>query len=148
MTERSASTAELSVRVPRDKDAPALARDVVRTSFGAELPARQLFDLLVIVSELTTNALLHGVGDISLRVSVENGRASGEVVDEGNGFSGDVDGHGIDDIGRKGLLIVATLAERWGIHEGSSHVWFELAPPVEAKPLPRARRRPPRRMRA
>jgi hypothetical protein len=136
MTERSALAAELSVQVPRDRDAPAFARNLVRTSLGTELPTRQLTDLLVIVSELTTNALLHGVGEISLRVSVDNGRVSGVVLDEGNGFCGDVGDHGIDEIGKKGLLIVATLAERWGIHEGSSHVWFELAAAAQADLLP------------
>jgi anti-sigma regulatory factor (Ser/Thr protein kinase) len=136
MTERSALAAELSVQVPRGKDAPALARSAVRRSFAAELPTQQLDDLLVIVSELTTNAVLHGVGEIRLRVSVENSRASGEIVDQGRGFAGDVRDHGIDEFGKKGLLIVARLAERWGIHEGSSHVWFELASTMNASVSP------------
>jgi anti-sigma regulatory factor (Ser/Thr protein kinase) len=126
MIEPSAWAAELSLQVPRGIDGPAFARRVVQTSCAAELPAQQLADLLVIVSELTTNALLHGVGEITLRVSVENGRASGEVSDQGSGFARDVRDHGIDDVGKRGLLIVGTLADRWGIHERASHVWFEL----------------------
>jgi anti-sigma regulatory factor (Ser/Thr protein kinase) len=134
MTERSALAPELWVQVPRGTDAPAFARNLVQTSCAAELPAQQLADLLVIVSELTTNALVHGVGEIRLRVSVENGRASGEVLDQGSGFASDIPDHGIDHIGNKGLLIVATLADRWGIHEHSSHVWFELASAMNASP--------------
>jgi anti-sigma regulatory factor (Ser/Thr protein kinase) len=126
--------AELSVQVPRGRDAPAFARHAVQTLCVDELPAQQLADLLVIVSELTTNATLHGVGEIKLRVGVENGRVFGEVIDQGSGFASDVHHHGIKDIGRKGLLIVATLADRWGVHDGSSHVWFELASEAHQRP--------------
>jgi hypothetical protein len=38
---------------------------------------------------------------------------------------------GIEEIGGRGLEIVAALADRWGIHEGSSHVWFEMRLPVD-----------------
>jgi anti-sigma regulatory factor (Ser/Thr protein kinase) len=138
VTERSAAT-ELCVQVPRGRNAPAFARNVVERSYGDELPAQQLADLLVIVSELTTNATLHGVGEISLAVSVENGCVFGEVIDQGSGFVGDIGVHERDDVGRKGLLIVATLADRWGIHEGSSHVWFELATNDEREPVQRRR---------
>ncbi|HEV7883439.1 MAG TPA: ATP-binding protein [Solirubrobacteraceae bacterium] len=138
MTERSALAAGLSVRVPRGLDAPAFARHVAQTwCAGGELPAQQLDDLLVIVSELTTNATLHGAGQIELRVSVDNGCVFGAVIDQGSGFAGGVRDHGIDEVGKKGLLIVAALADRWGIHEGSSHVWFELASRDEGEPVDR-----------
>ncbi len=137
--------AELSVDVPRGTHAPALARGLVQSRFGEELPAQQLDDLLVIVSELTTNAALYGVGEIRLRVSVDDGRVYGEVVDEGVGFVREVRDRGIDEVGQKGLMIVAMLAERWGIHEGTSHVWFEVASGDESQAAaPRlATRRPP-----
>ncbi|HEV2060079.1 MAG TPA: hypothetical protein VGR11_12040 [Solirubrobacteraceae bacterium] len=76
--------AELSVDVPRGRGAPAVARKLARARFEQELPVRHLDDLLVIVSELTSNAVLHGAGDIRLRVSVENGRVYGELIDEGS----------------------------------------------------------------
>jgi two-component sensor histidine kinase len=123
---------ELAVDVPRGKHAAAVARKLAQTRFEDDLPAQQLDDLLVIVSELTTNAVLHGTGDITLRISsVEHGRVYGEVVDEGRGFANKVGVRGMDEVGGKGLLIVAALAEQWGIHEGSSHVWFELRPGVD-----------------
>ena len=34
--------------------------------------------------------------------------------------------HGVEEVRDRGLWLVATLANRWGIHDGSSHVWFEL----------------------
>ena len=27
-----------------------------------------------------------------------------------------------------GLHLVDQVAQRWGVHEGSTHVWFELGP--------------------
>lgn len=122
---------ELSVDLPRSEHAPAIARKLAQARYEEQLPARQLDDLLTIVSELTTNAVLHGAGEIRLRVNAESGRVYGEVVDDGGGFVGDVRNRGMEEIGKKGLLIVAALAEQWGIHEGSSHVWFELAPGLD-----------------
>ena len=122
---------ELSVDVPRGTHAATVARKLAQTRFAGHLPAQQLDDLLVVVSELTSNAVLHGAGEIRLRVSVEDGCVYGEVIDEGTGFVQDVHVRGIDDVGGKGLVIVAALAEQWGIHEGSSHVWFELTPRID-----------------
>ena len=30
------------------------------------------------------------------------------------------------DVGGWGLHLVQTLSKRWGVHEGSTHVWFEI----------------------
>lgn len=92
----------------------------------------------MIVSELTTNALLHGAGEIHLHALLEDGLVHGEVVDEGYGFERSVRRRGIGVVGGDGLNIVGALTRRWGIHEGSSHVWFVLAP--DAKPEPAAPR--------
>jgi anti-sigma regulatory factor (Ser/Thr protein kinase) len=106
----------------------------VREAFAGRVTARQLEDLLIIVSELATNALLYGRGEISLRVQLEDGVVRGEVVDEGGGFERAVAQHGIDAVGGKGLHIVGSLAGEWGIHDGSSHVWFELRPTEDSSP--------------
>ena len=49
-----------------------------------------------------------------------------EVIDQGKGFARTVRERGFDALGGWGLDLVETIASRWGIHEGSSHVWFEL----------------------
>jgi hypothetical protein len=41
----------------------------------------------------------------------------------------------VEDVGGRGLRIVGSLAERWGVHEGTSHVWFELSPSGDAEPV-------------
>jgi anti-sigma regulatory factor (Ser/Thr protein kinase) len=126
---------ELSFEVPRHEHGPALARGQVRDEFAGRVPQRQLDDLLVIVSELTTNALLYGSGEIRLRVQLEGGLLRGEVSDEGSGFERKVKRRGVDAVGGNGLEMVGALAGRWGIHEGSSHVWFELQPGDEREPV-------------
>ena len=35
---------------------------------------------------------------------------------------------GWDDVGGRGLGIVERMTRRWGIREGTTHVWFELDP--------------------
>lgn len=126
---------ELSFEVPRDERGPGLSRAAIRDSFGGQISTRELDDLQVIVSELTTNALLHGDGEIHLHVLLEDGLVHGEVVDEGHGFERSVRQRGMGAIGGDGLNIVAGLARRWGIHEGSSHVWFVLAPDPAPEPV-------------
>lgn len=139
--------AELTLDVPRTSQGSTLARNEVRDRLAGELAPAQLADLLLVVSELTTNAIEHGSGDIRLSVVIsDDGRVRGEVVDDGSGFAHDVDERGIDDVGGRGLLIVAALAQRWGVHEGTSHIWFELTAHSDrapANPQLGAERRPP-----
>jgi signal transduction histidine kinase len=76
-----------------------------------------------------SNAVVHGQGAIKLAVRVDGDRVQGEVIDEGGGFEHEVRERGSEDFTGRGLLIVAALSNRWGIHEGTTHVWFELAIP-------------------
>lgn len=126
---------ELSFDVPRHQSGPGLSRAAVRDRFAGRVSERELEDLRVIVSELTTNALLYGAGEIHLRVLLEEGLVSGEVIDEGSGFERAVAERGIHAVGGNGLHMVGVLAKRWGIHEGTSHVWFELAPDAPDAPV-------------
>jgi hypothetical protein len=80
-----------------------------------------------VVSELVSNAVVHGVGTIRLVLDVTDDAVRGEVVDEGVGFELEVRDRGVEAVGGRGLRLVGTLARRWGIHDGSSHVWFEIA---------------------
>jgi hypothetical protein len=50
-----------------------------------------------------------------------------EVVDEGHGFIPKARDKPATDVGGWGLHLVETLSRRWGVREGSTHVWFELA---------------------
>jgi hypothetical protein len=49
-----------------------------------------------------------------------------EISDRGEGFERARHERAPDAIGGFGLNIVDAVASRWGIHQGNSHVWFEI----------------------
>ena len=50
----------------------------------------------------------------------------GEVIDAGGGFEHVLREAGPYATSGRGLLIVDRLTTRWGVHEGTTHVWFEI----------------------
>jgi anti-sigma regulatory factor (Ser/Thr protein kinase) len=85
-----------------------------------------LCDAELIVSELVTNALLHGEGPITMRVCLNEDSLVVRVIDQGAGFERRLHRGDRAQIGRWGLKIVEDISSRWGVHEGTAHVWFEL----------------------
>jgi anti-sigma regulatory factor (Ser/Thr protein kinase) len=116
----------LSTNLPRSPDSVSAARRLVEGHTTA-LGARQREDAALMVSELVTNAVVHGVGAISLRIDDEPEAVRVEVADEGNVAlepSPEPGAHG-----GWGLRIVEQLSDEWGILEGSTKVWFRLRRP-------------------
>lgn len=114
------------LELPRDERAPAVARRAV-DELGAAWNAATLSDARLLVSELVTNSVRHGFGD-RITVDIDSDRAGVvrcEVIDDGTGFVP----RGRDDrlVGGWGLDLVEQIAQSWGVREGSTHVWFELA---------------------
>jgi anti-sigma regulatory factor (Ser/Thr protein kinase) len=126
---------DLSLDLPRDVTAASLARLAVRRRLAEDVDGETLGRLQIVVTELVTNAVLHGEGDIRLGLHVDEGRVTGEVVDGGGGFERDVRRHGTEALGGRGLTIVDALTAQWGVHEGTTHVWFQVDPaePIERK---------------
>jgi anti-sigma regulatory factor (Ser/Thr protein kinase) len=125
---------EFNLELPRLQTAGSMARSAVNERFGEPLGRDRVGELLLVVSELVTNAVLHGRGAITLKLRVDGDGIYGEVVDQGGGFEREVRERGPDEFNGRGLMIVDALSRRWGIHEGTTHVWFELAQPED---LPR-----------
>ena len=119
----------LEVELARDSVAPGDARRVLRNLCADHVEDDLLVDAELLVSELVTNALRHGRGDISLCARVDEDRLRVEVIDAGGGFTHDLRRSGFDRIGGWGLDIVDVVSSRWGVHGGTAHVWFELARP-------------------
>lgn len=121
------TTPEHQEFLPRDLAAPGAARRAVEQWFGALLDPDDLERVKLLTSELVTNAVVHGVGKITLHARLDDDRVLVEVVDEGHGFERTLHKRDFDEVGGRGLAIVDAEASRWGIHEGTTHVWFELA---------------------
>jgi len=126
MTAGAERRSSLTVRLPSDPAAGAAARRVLRTRFGHVVTGDTLDDVLLVVSELVSNAVLHGTGDIELRVAYDGRRVTGDVVDQGAGFVRPTHRRAHDHIGGNGLHIVDRVASVWGIHDDAAHVWFEI----------------------
>jgi anti-sigma regulatory factor (Ser/Thr protein kinase) len=125
--------------LPRIVDAPQAARRLVREWLPEDLDGETVQSAELLVSELVTNAVVHGRGRLILRGELDDDRLLVEVIDDGDGFERTVRQRGVDSVGGRGLAIVDALASRWGIHEGTTHVWFELERPgprlgVDRKP--------------
>ena len=120
-------TRRLTTQLPLERTAPRQARAEL-ADFDHGLPTERLCDAELLLSELVSNAVKHGDGDIAVIFERDEGRFRTEVVDQGNGFIAALrernDRH---TPGGWGLPLVQTLSDRWGAHEGSTHVWFEFA---------------------
>jgi anti-sigma regulatory factor (Ser/Thr protein kinase) len=121
-------TRRLTVELERAPTAPRLARAAF-ADFDDCLPAERRQDAELLLSELVSNAVKHGgEGDIGVTFERSDGRFRTEVVDQGDGFAAILRNR--EDVytpGGWGLPLVQTLSDRWGAHEGSTHVWFEFA---------------------
>ncbi len=113
----------LSTNLPRSTASITAARRLVN-GHTPSLDAQQREDAALMVSELVTNAVVHGVGAISLRIDAEADTVRIEVADDGNvalAPSPEPGAHG-----GWGLRIVEQLSDDWGVLEGSTKVWFRL----------------------
>jgi anti-sigma regulatory factor (Ser/Thr protein kinase) len=115
--------------LPRATDAPWIARRSVGDWLGAALQVDELQRAQLLTSELVTNAVLHGRGRIVLRADLNEVRVRVEVIDEGGGFEIELRQPDFEDLNGRGLLIVDAESNRWGLDEGTTHVWFELERP-------------------
>ena len=109
--------------LPRDPGAPRRARALLREHAGV-LDAERLDNAVLLISELVTNAVLHGTGEIRLIIDIDGEDARFAVADEGNGTPSVTETPGPD--GGWGLRLVGQLANRWGVLEERTQVWFEV----------------------
>jgi anti-sigma regulatory factor (Ser/Thr protein kinase) len=117
----------LSIDIPRDRTAPAAARRAVATLSGAVAPDL-IPDVTLLVSELVTNSVKYGgEGAVRLQIDADGPRKlRAEVIDQGANFVPVARDRPATEVGGWGLHLVQTLSNRWGVHEGSTHVWFEI----------------------
>jgi anti-sigma regulatory factor (Ser/Thr protein kinase) len=130
---------DLALNLPPDPSAPGLARAAAKRHLAGEVGPERLAELFLVISELVSNALAHGRGQVVFRLQLDEGIVRGEVIDQGGGFEHEIRERGPEDVSGRGLLLVEALTNRWGVHEGTTHVWFELTARPDASRRPRPR---------
>jgi anti-sigma regulatory factor (Ser/Thr protein kinase) len=121
-------------RRTRTLDAHAGAVSEARTWAAAVthglLGADQAHSLRLIVSELVTNALRHGLDGerIDLAVTPKPEFLCVQVTDDGPGLAPRPRALDTEDVGGYGLFFVEQLTRRWGVTRENrrTRVWFEL----------------------
>src|SRR3954447_20477967 len=126
---RRRATARATLDLPGDDGAPARARRMV----GDFLHAWRIEDgdvragALVVISELVTNAIVHGGGHVSLEVDCDRDRLRLSVLDGSSAVPQprgprQLEGHG------RGLRLVQAMSTRWGVDSRppGKRVWAEL----------------------
>ena len=110
-------------------EAPSEARNAVATFAAAHLPPAREPDLAVLVSEVVTNAIVHGDpgGVIEIRASRAADALRIEVTDQGPGLAPMPHATTSAPGGGFGLFLVEQLSRRWGLvrHSATTRVWFE-----------------------
>lgn len=122
----------LRMVLERGASAPAAARGAVfQLAERAGIAGRTRNTLLLLVSEVVSNAVLHSTGPaeepIELDAQVAAGAVRVTVTDAGEGFvPRERDPELVE--GGYGLYLLEKAADAWGVQDGPrTTVWFELA---------------------
>jgi anti-sigma regulatory factor (Ser/Thr protein kinase) len=94
-----------------------------------DLPTSLQEAIALMVSELSTNALVHASGDFDVDVDRTDGDIVISITDHGGGVPAVQSPPSHEPHGR-GLQIVAALSDDWGMRSGSGAgktVWFRLS---------------------
>jgi anti-sigma regulatory factor (Ser/Thr protein kinase) len=124
--------ATLELELKRDRRAPAVARAAASGRCeGLELSASLCHTLLLLVSEVVSNAVLHSSAPadtpIVFTTSVTEELIRVTVTDTGEGFTPRPRKPEATH-GGYGLYLLEKAAHRWGVDRaGGTRVWFELA---------------------
>jgi serine/threonine-protein kinase RsbW len=110
-----------TVNLPREAASVRAARKLIEIH-GVGLSAARLDDVGLMASELVSNALRHGRGVITIRITSGSDDVTVEVADEGHGEVAITPTPGV--FGGWGLRLVDELADAWGARQGRTRVWF------------------------
>jgi anti-sigma regulatory factor (Ser/Thr protein kinase) len=129
--------ATLELELKRDHQAPSVARAAASGRCeGLELCTSLRETLVLLVSEIVSNAVLHSSGPpdtpIVLTTSVTENAVRVTVTDTGDGFVPQQRKPEVTQ-GGYGLYILEKSARRWGVDRvGGTRVWFELPRTVQS----------------
>ena len=108
-------------------DSPAQARQWLR-SMLVDVAPQSIDDACLLVSELVTNAFIHGGGTPALRASLDADQLLLSVLDESSAPLVPRPSGAADETGGLGLTIVDRLTSAWGVDTvpGGKVVWAHM----------------------
>lgn len=119
-----------SAPFPADTDAPRQARWWLAGLLREHGLEHELHDVMVMVSELTTNAVKHAVGSFEVVAALtDDGERLRIEVHDADPTVPQVHWVPAGATSGRGLLIVETLSDAWGVtakEGGGKSVWFEV----------------------
>ncbi|OXM52492.1 ATP-binding protein [Amycolatopsis alba] len=124
-TRSEGTSTVVSLPLPVDVTAPAVARQAVRATLsGLGLDGPEVDDVLLATSELVTNAFEHGEKPDRLDVEYADGRLTLRVYDSGSGRPKLKEPSPMAARSR-GLQLVHALSDDWGFEpcKGGKYVW-------------------------
>jgi anti-sigma B factor antagonist len=127
----------VAIELEREPAAPSRARAEVREALAQHLDAADLSTVVLLTSELVTNAVVHPTrtvdATIGLEISVHEQGVRVEVEDSGEGFNPVAPKPSPTQRGGRGLFLVDRCAASWGAGRDEREpgarfcVWFEFA---------------------
>lgn len=121
--------ASASERLPADLRSAGEARNMVRSTLDGWTDESRVDDIVLCVSELVTNAIVHAASSPRVLVSVRPGLIHIEVSDASETLPVPREAELHDTSGR-GMSILSGFSDRWGSLRrsgGGKTVWFEVA---------------------
>ena len=117
-----------SLRLPWSLGSPAAARRHLYNELAGWASDGSVDAAVLLVSELVTNAVVHGHPELLLTVKVTDSLLRVEVIDGSPHLPVRRRSATLTNTGR-GILLLDRLADRWGVDRSTHHgkmVWFEL----------------------
>ncbi|WP_280882860.1 ATP-binding protein [Streptomyces pseudovenezuelae] len=108
-----------------DRAAPRRARAIVRAGLRYWGWPELIESADLLVTELVTNAFEHGLGDVGLRVYLTDTHLLIEVQD-GSPQLPVLGNAALDDEAGRGLFLVASTTDDWGISPDGTTTWCSL----------------------
>lgn len=114
--------------LPATLEAPAKARRFLADTFGSAGLSEDLVAIvLLLASELVTNAVVHGRSEVGLEVDAPGDLLRVSVHDE-NSRPPRIEDDDPDALDGRGMQLVDALAEQWGVEQRpiGKAVWFTV----------------------